>query len=805
MKRKILLMLTIVAILVCAFALSVSAETVLNSQDSNAYGDISLFDASIAVGRTDPKYGFTPYIDAEHTTYARMVVGDGTTFYTFPTAYALSSTTFYGSGDKSLLVLDMKSLNSAMEAVTGKNPGWTKYSIYRFEMPYNMVYVNGDTAQKFSDWTNIVELYLQPNSSVKDTGKTMIFWKCINLEVIHNLDTFVFRESCLGGSFEGCAKLTNITLGVSPEVTNTGDNFLNGCTALQSINFKEAFPNLKTIGKNAFYNCQALTAISTDGQANEFVIQNSVTAIGYSSFYNCKGMQYVSMPSALATIGYGAFQSCTGLKTLSLPATLTGMEQIVFDGCTSLLFVDFNDNQNVFNVDKYGQFRNCTSLLAVSLPDNFKYISNQMFKGCTSLKAVCLPANLTRIDTNSWSDDPFSGCTNMYFVQNSFEVVDENGNFYTAETFVQPERPDVYYMPESLSALCTNKTSGKCFSNSYYLNPVIVFGENMTKTTLGDGIFYECGNNGTLGSGITVVFLGDMEQVTVHPRASRSKGVKYVFANKNDKSLADVNIISNTTDSYVLNDKTEGFYFCNGNCYYLFNGVKYKGTYDDSVLTKNEGAIHFAEPDKSVVTPETCTDNRKELTYCFCNAEIGNAEVENTAYGHAHSVFLDLVYASFLTDGYYSYKCERCDDVNNDKVAKALFVCLGYSAPEANGNGFAIGYKVDHQAISDYQSIKGKTLKYGLFLVSAQALGDNDIFANDGSVADGVVNVEIKREDFVSFEFKLTGFVDEYKSKKLAVGAYAAVSDENGTEYSYMQDNSKGISNGKYYFVSYND
>ena len=48
----------------------------------------------------------------------------------------------------------------------------------------------------------------------------------------------------------------------------------------------------------------------------------------------------------------------------------------------------------------------------------------------------------------------------MYLSFKGFQV-DENGNFYTAQTFVQPQKPDVYYMPESLSALCTNKTSGK--------------------------------------------------------------------------------------------------------------------------------------------------------------------------------------------------------------------------------------------------------------------------------------------------------------------------------------------------------
>ena len=782
MKRKIFLMLTMVAMLACIFALSISAENALKPQDTNAYGEISLFDESVTVGRTDPKYGFTPYIDAEGTTYARIVIGDGTTFYTFPTAYALSNTALYGSGEKSVYYLDLASLNSAMEAATGTNPNWTYQMVYRIELPYNMVYLNGGNSQSFSDYTNIVEIYLQPNTSVKDQNKTMIFWQCKNLETIHNLDTFVFKKGCLGGSFQNCAKLTSITLGVSSEVTDTGDNFLNGCTALQSINFVEAFPNLQILGKNAFYDCQALETLSSGGQEYAYVMHSTVTEIKQSAFYNCKAIKYVSISPAVTAIGTTAFQNCS-----------------------SLVFVDFNDNQNEFNVDTWGLFQNCTSLVAVSLPDNFVYIPNRMFTGCSSLEAVYLPKNLARVDTNGWNDDPFNGCKYLYFVQDAFEVVDENGNFYTAETFVQPQKPDVYYMPKSLSALCTNKTTGKCFTSSYNLNPTIVFGENMTKTTTADGIFLECGSNGTLGSGITVVFLGDMEQICINTNGNRPKGIKYVFANENDKSLADVNIINNTTNGYNLNDKTEGFYFCYGNCYYLLNGVKYSGTYSDDVLTKVEGAIHYAEPSKTVATPETCTTNRAELTYCFCGVEIGNAEVEGTALGHAHSIFLDLVYANYSADGYYSYKCERCDDVNNDKVAKALFTCLGYSSPE-NGNGaIAVGYMVDHQAIADYTDATGKTLKYGLFAVSKERLADNDIFASDGSAASGVISAEITRYDFAAFELKLIGFTDEQKDKKLAMGAYVFVSDEKGTAYSYMQDTTKGDLVGKYYFASYND
>ena len=118
--KKLTLVFAIIAVLVCLLAVSVSADNQLKPQNTNAYGEISFFDESITVGRTNTKYGFTPYIDAEGTTYARVVVGDGTTFYTFPTAYILSNSAIYGEGQINTYVRSMTSLNSAMEAATGK-------------------------------------------------------------------------------------------------------------------------------------------------------------------------------------------------------------------------------------------------------------------------------------------------------------------------------------------------------------------------------------------------------------------------------------------------------------------------------------------------------------------------------------------------------------------------------------------------------------------------------------------------------------------------------------------------------------
>ena len=129
MKKKILLAVLLVMLFVCLFAVSASAETDLKPQDNNNYGELSIFDSSITIGRTDTTNGYTPY-KADGESYARVVIGDGTTFYTFPTYYILSKNGGEDYGKIPLFQHDFTSLNAAMETATGTNPGWTKANVY---------------------------------------------------------------------------------------------------------------------------------------------------------------------------------------------------------------------------------------------------------------------------------------------------------------------------------------------------------------------------------------------------------------------------------------------------------------------------------------------------------------------------------------------------------------------------------------------------------------------------------------------------------------------------------------------------
>jgi hypothetical protein len=142
-------------------------------------------------------------------------------------------------------------------------------------------------------------------------------------------------------------------------------------------------------------------------------------------------------------------------------------------------------------------------------------------------------------------------------------------------------------------------------------------------------------------------------------------------------------------------------------------------------------------------------------------------------------------------------KCADCGVITY-KSAAPLFTCLGYSAPEGEKAGIAIGYKVNKEAIKEYEDATGKSFGYGVFAVAESKLGDNEIFT-DGVATNGVISTELSAYEFSSVLLKITGFKDEHKDKEFALGVYTSFDGK----YGYIQENATVINNA-YVFTSYN-
>ena len=511
-------------------------------------------------------------------------------------------------------------------------------------------------------------------------------------------------------------------------------------------------------------------------------------------------------------INQEAFLDNKNIKYVSLPATITKLGPSAFRGCSNLNFVDFNDNQNDVDFNNWGHFKDCTSLKAVSMPDNVDLITNRMFSGCTNLKAVYLPSATKNIESNGYSPNgAFSKCNNMYFVNEPFDVRDENGNFY-GDNFVMPTKPEVYFFPSGLEKIY-ERDSGVGFEGCYNLNPVMVFPETLTKFWINDGVFYECGKT---GNNFTVVFLGNMTDVRIGMRESRATGISYVFANPADKTLNDVNIID-TSPSYTptLNG-TEHIYFCHSNKYFkLFNlgGNNDASTYTESNVTYLTGVPHVANPDLTKVTEATCEEDKGERTYCFCGAEIGFSPVEGTALGHEHDVEkgatkVSVVYngdKGYLDIGKLSIKCARCENVKETDVNPIISDFKGFSASE-EGDGVTFGYVIDYDALNEYVKLNGKNVELG-FVVALQSTSNDD--APELSAATSITakvvtwttddEANLSAVKYTGADFIIRGDWTGNENTVFCMAGYL----KDGEDVSYLNSESSGEKADTFYYAQF--
>ena len=166
---------------------------------------------------------------------------------------------------------------------------------------------------------------------------------------------------------------------------------------------------------------------------------------------------------------------------------------------------------------------------------------------------------------------------------------------------------------------------------------------------------------------------------------------------------------------------------------------------------------------------------------------------------------VSIFYDRYDENGIKVLKCNTCGlEKAAEVVALPIFTCLGYSSLENGDASISIAFNTNSKAMEEYTKVTGKTLKYGVFAVSQDKLGDKDVFGADGSLVTGAISFDVTDYEYSAFALKIIGFADNQKAAMLAMGAYVAVTDGETTTYSYLQDDQKGEKVGNYYFVSYN-
>ncbi|GHV56789.1 hypothetical protein AGMMS49579_21780 [Spirochaetia bacterium] len=264
----------------------------------------------------------------------------------------------------------------------------------------------GAFAQSESDFEITVE-----NGAVTITGYTGNETAVVIPATIEGLPvTAIGREA-----FWNCTGLTAISIPAS--VTSIGYGAFQDCTSLIKITIPEG---VTSIGDAAFYECSSLTSIRVKTNNNHYTSRNGVLfnkagdeLIAYPP--GLKG-QY-AIPAGVTDIGSSAFSSCTGLGPVSIPASVTGIGNGAFSGCTSLTSIAVDTNSNHYTSRNGVLFNKAEDTLIVypaglkgqyAIPAGVTGIGSGAFSGCAGLTSIRIPASVTGI-----GDGAFLGCTGL--------------------------------------------------------------------------------------------------------------------------------------------------------------------------------------------------------------------------------------------------------------------------------------------------------------------------------------------------------------------------------------------------------
>ena len=484
-------------------------------------------------------------------------------------------------------------------------------------------------------------------------------------------------------------------------------NAFQNCSKLTSIGYT---PYLTIIGNDAFHNASSITGIDFKSLP--------LQSIGERAFWNAGLQAGIELPSTLTNVGTRAFYQAKLVKSITLPENLVTLGGEAFREIASLEYFDFNG----FEMETIGDyfFWKNSSLRAVSLPEGLKSFGTRPFENCTKLEILYLPDGLTQLTY-------FQGLKKLYFVNDPFSIDWYDGIFDSENWGGQkPQKPEIYYMPSSLTTL------GADLHSCLNINNVVVFPKGVTEIPEQYTFFSIADRN--------FVFLGNVTLFNTN-----STGLSnYYFIND---SVTDESLTGTRADKYQL-------YF-------------------------HSAGAHLTEK-RNTVADADCVTDEKAANICFCGHEISVDYVPDTALGHNHTVALGIIYEDYFANGYIGFGCERCDDVNKTEAVDPIFSWKGYSCTETaigGANSITQAYAINRDALDAYKVEKGEAFSFGM--VAAVNYTDNSVEVDFSDEKVQKFDLSDLIHDWV--EIKVAGLSGEQLSVNIVFCAY--VSDNGKTIY----------------------
>lgn len=739
--KKIFLLFTLTAMLVCLFAISASAAAPDSTKESVTLDDGTVCpiwdtdgDALIwykSTANTDDGYAAYDYVKAQDPSINYYADGN----YTAAGGSSFNEVTSVKINDTNLkdVAVVVNFMDPDIKITSGKRKGeafngfkdilsWARNLEYAY-LPTSLVAAMknamcGCPKLKYVNFEDLVNL-----EEIGQEGfayNPMLFANG-TLDLSHTKIAEI-ETGGLAGSSSKLAERTNYKVLILPStLKNLGNypfqynNELTTVIGLESTSIKKitdscfttcpklssvALPStLTTIDQKVFYNCGSLTTVTLPAGVTSIgnsafygcsrltavvgLENTSVKKINYDCFSGCSQLSNVVLPSTLKEIDQKAFYKCISLTTANIPEGVTFIGASAYDGCTSLATVTL---PSTLLTMKDRIFQN-TAITSIVVPNSVTSFGTDMFNNCQSLKTATLPSGLTKIPLYT-----FYKCTALESFYMSDNVTEIGQYAFCSCTSLGP----VYLSKNIVTIYCNGTGKQGAFqncTNMYFVNnpgetqkPDIYYFPETLKT-IGAAAFKNC-----LHLNTTLVFpqnavnvdddgwnFGNKNQSTTRNIVFLGKVESLIFANEN----------YNTNFYYVHPDVTAEnltISFANNgtqiptNCYVYLCASGKRAKLEKNYTWTEDGYAHLNNPmaqGNRVVSGATCTENEKIVDICFCGKAFNEHYVEGTALGH-DNVILSLKYENgFTVNGLKSVCCVR-DNCEYENEEAASAIFTGF-------------------------------------------------------------------------------------------------------------------------------
>lgn len=241
-----------------------------------------------------------------------------------------------------------------------------KYVLTSVQIPDTVTEIGSNA---FYNCTSLKSVTIQDNkpSCVKKIGR-QAFMFCSVLSDIPILDSVTEIGS---EAFHQCEKLDTVTI---PEgVTSVADGMFSYCYSLHTVTLPDSVTaieeraftgtaltqihipaNVAQIGTDAFSECFALSAITSDSEsypAIDNVLYEKAANGDYAliRYPSQRADPAFKIPNGVARIETHAFAGCARLERIAIPSSVTKISEYAFSSCESLKTVEYSGSRSQWN------------------------------------------------------------------------------------------------------------------------------------------------------------------------------------------------------------------------------------------------------------------------------------------------------------------------------------------------------------------------------------------------------------------------------------------------------------------------